>query len=303
MKIQRRDFIKHSALGLGGLWVAPGLGAKQAEATGHFNPFTRVALGRTGLKVSRLCMGTGSHGSRRESNQTRLGQGEYERLLREAHERGVGMFDLADLYGSHAGFANAMHGVPRDKYCLVTKIWWRPGSSLPEPDRPDADVVVERFLGELKTDHIDLLLLHCVKDADWPQRLRRQMDILSRLKAQGKIRALGVSCHTLAALQSAACEPWVESVHARINPYGMSMDGAPEQVVPVLRKIHAAGKGVVGMKIIGEGRLRNDPLRRAESIRFALNLGCVDVLNVGFEKTAELEDFIAQVRRTQIVKW
>jgi hypothetical protein len=38
--------------------------------------------------------------------------------------------------------------------------------------------------------------------------------------------ALGVSCHSLDALQAAAREPWVESVHARINPYGMSMGGA-----------------------------------------------------------------------------
>jgi hypothetical protein len=64
--------------------------------------------------------------------------------------------------------------------------------------------------------------------------------------------ALGVSCHSLDALRAAAREPWAESVHARINPYGMSMDGPPEQVAPVLKDIHAAGKGVVGVKIIGE---------------------------------------------------
>ena len=83
------------------------------------------------------------------------------------------------------------------------------------------------FLKELKTDYIDLLLLHCVTDADWPEQLRKQMDIMSKLKSQGKIRALGVSCHSIAALEAAAAEPWVESVHTRINPYGMSMDGSP----------------------------------------------------------------------------
>ena len=62
---------------------------------------------------------------------------------------------------------------------------------------------------------------------------------------------------------AAANEPWVDSVHTRINPYGMSMDGPVDKVVPVLQKLHAAGKGVVGMKIIGEGRLRSRRSRRS----------------------------------------
>ena len=112
---------------------------------------------------------------------------------------------------------------------------------------------------------------------------------------------MGVSCHSLEALELCATEPWVESVHTRINPYGMSMDGPPEKVVPVLRKIHAAGKGVVGMKIIGEGRLRNDPEKRQASIKFALELGCVDVLNVGCESIAEVEDLAASIKKVQRV--
>jgi hypothetical protein len=106
-----------------------------------------------------------------------------------------------------------------------------------------------------------------------------------------------VSCHSIAALEAAANEPWVDSVHTRINPYGMSMDGPPEKVVPVLQKLHAAGKGVVGMKLIGEGRLRNDEEKRSESARFVLGLGCVDVLNVGFEKVEEIDDFADRVRK------
>jgi hypothetical protein len=119
------------------------------------------------------------------------------------------------------------------------------------------------------------------------------------LKEKGYVRALGVSCHSLGALQAAAREPWVESVHARINPYGMSMDGPPEKVVPVLKEIHAAGKGVVGMKIMGEGRLRNDDERRDASVKYALTLGCVDVLNVGCESMAEVDDLAARVRRVE----
>jgi len=147
------------------------------------------------------------------------------------------------------------------------------------------------------TDYLDLVLLHCVSSPKWPEELRERMDSLARLKTKGVIRAHGVSCHSLAALEAAAAEPWVDSVHVRINPYGMSMDDKPEKVVPVLKKLHAAGKGVVGMKIIGEGRLGNDAEKRDESARFVLGLGCVDVLNIGFEKVEEIDDFARRVRK------
>jgi len=271
----------------------------RAEATAKtFDPFERVPLGKTKLKFSRIVLGTGMRGGHRESNQTRLGKEKFEGLIRESFDRGVIGFDLADLYGTHPYVIPALKGISRDRFQVITKIWWNTGG-IPEPERPDADVVVERFLRELNTDYIDLVLLHCVTSAKWPEQLRKQMDILSKFKDQGKIRALGVSCHSLAALEAAAVEPWVESVHTRINPYGMSMDGPPEKVVPVLQKIHAAGKGVVGMKIIGEGRLRNDDEKRDASVKFALQLGCVDVLNVGCENIGEVDDLIARVRKVE----
>ncbi|HZL42894.1 MAG TPA: aldo/keto reductase, partial [Verrucomicrobiae bacterium] len=168
---------------------------------------------------------------------------------------------------------------------------------IPESERPDADVVVPRFLSELHTDYIDLLLLHCVTSRRWPQQLRKQMDILSKYKEKGVVRALGVSCHSLEALEAAADEPWVDSVHTRINPYGMSMDGPAERVLPVLKKLHAAGKGVVGMKLVGAGHLRRDSARLDESVKHALHSGCVDVLNVGCESLREVDDFSARITK------
>lgn len=298
MKLKRREFIKKSALSAGGLMLAAKLGAAGQPAPQFHDPYARVPLGNTDLKFTRLCMGTGTHGSRRSSNQTRKGDAAFQKLLRDAYDRGIRTFDLADLYGSQPHVPHAFAGLPRESYSLITKIWWS-GGGLPEAERPGADVVVSRFLKELKTDYVDLLLLHCVSATDWPAQLRPQMDILSKLKSQGKIRALGVSCHSIAALDAAAAEPWVESVHTRINPYGMSMDGPPEAVVPALKKLHAAGKGVIGMKIIGEGRLRNDDAKRDASVKFALDLGC-HILNVGFESIDEIDDLAARVRKVPI---
>ncbi len=157
-------------------------------------------------------------------------------------------------------------------------------------------MVIARFLKELNTDYIDLVLLHCVVSPKWPEELRRQMDLMAKLKDRGVIRAHGVSCHSLEALEAAVTEPWVDSVHTRINPYGMSMDGPADKVAPVLQRLHAAGKGVVGMKIVGEGRLRDQPEKRTESVRYVLGLGCVDVLNVGCESTAEIDDLADRVK-------
>jgi aryl-alcohol dehydrogenase-like predicted oxidoreductase len=296
MKIKRREFLKRSALGVGGMILAPSLAPAIQPGLTSYEPYESVTLGKTKLKFSRVCIGTGMRGGKRESNHTRMGKEKFEALLKGAHDRGVTWFDLADLYGTHPYVMPALQGIPRDKFGIVTKLWFRPGG-LPESERPDADEVVPRFLKELKTDYIDLMLLHCVTSAKWPEELRKQMDILSKFKEKGAIRALGVSCHSLEALEAAVTEPWVESVHARINPYGMSMDGAPEKVVPVLKRLHAAGKAIVGMKLIGEGKLRDDDEKRDESVRYVLGLGCVDILNVGFEKLEEVDDFAARVRK------
>jgi aryl-alcohol dehydrogenase-like predicted oxidoreductase len=296
MKIQRREFVKRSALGLGGILAGVPLARAAESKPAFFDPYETVSLGQSKLKLSRFCLGTGVHGGNRQSDHTRMGKQKFEALVQGAYERGVRTFDLADLYGTHPFLLPALKGIPRDKVAIFTKLWFSPGG-IPESERPAADVVISRFLKEIGTDYLDLVLLHCVTSPKWPEELRPYMDSLDNLKSKGVIRAHGVSCHSLAALETAAAEPWVDSVHARINPYGMSMDDKPDKVVPVLKKLRAAGKGVVGMKIIGEGRLSNDAEKRDTSARFVLGLGCVDVLNIGFEKTEEIDDFAERVRK------
>jgi len=264
----------------------------QAAAGG---PTDLVPLGQA-LKVSRVGFGTGMKARDRVSNQTRLGRRHFDRLFQYAYERGIRLFDLADMYGSHEYAARNLGGKPRESYTLVSKLWLRPGG-VPEADKGDADVMVARFLRELKTDYIDLVQLHCMSGANWPAKHRRWMDQLEALKQRGLIRAHGCSCHSLGALAAAAAEPWVDVVHARINPFGLLMDGTPEEVLAAVRTIHAAGKGVLGMKIIGEGQLRDDDRRREQSVRFAIGSGVVDAIVVGFEQTWEMDDLLARVQR------
>lgn len=296
MRMKRREFLTKSIGGVGGLLFGSHLLAGAEGSSTTYDPYERVPLGKTGIKVSRVGFGTGMRGGRRQSNQTRLGKEKFEKLLRDSYERGVRFFDMADLYGSHPYVAAALKQMRRKDYVLGSKIWWRRGG-IPEKERPGADVVVERFLGELETDYLDLILLHCVVSAKWPEELGEQMNVLAKLKKKGLVRAHGVSCHSLDALKAAADEPWVDSVHARINAYGTKMDGPPELVAPVLKRMHEAGKGVAGMKLIGEGEFRNSDEKRDESVRYVLGLGCVDIMIVGFEKTEEIDDFAARVRK------
>lgn len=296
MKLTRRKFLEGAAVGAGGLLLGCGKDKLDAGASWPPRAGDLVPLGKTGIKLTRVGLGTGMRGSRGQSNQTRLGAEKLHALLRGAYERGVRWFDLADMYGSHPFLTPALKGIPRDRYTIVSKIWWRRGG-LPERQRPLADVVVPRFLKEIGTDYIDLILLHCVTAPDWPNQLGDQMNALAALKKRGLIRAHGVSCHSLRALSACADEPWVDSVHARINPYGAVMDGPATQVAPVLARIHAAGKGVVGMKLIGEGRFRDSGEMRDTTLRYVMHLGCVDTMVVGFERLAEIDDFTARLRR------
>ncbi len=257
------------------------------------NPTALVPLG-TALNACRISCGTGMRGSPgRQTNQTRLGQEKFESLLDYAYDCGIRQFDMADMYGTHAYVGRVLKGKKRDDIQLVTKIWTNPGW-LPEKERPLADVLVKRFLEELQTDYIDLVQIHGMGSSKWNVSERRQMDALAKLKEDGLIRAHGVTLHSIPAMKTASEEPWVDVVHARVNPFGKQTDGAMEEVVPLLKKIHAAGKGIIGMKLIGEGTF--DLAQRQQALKFVMKLGCVDCMTVGFEKPGEVDEFLASVR-------
>src|SRR5215472_12477168 len=123
MQIPRREFLKRSAVGLGGLVAGLPVAQTAESKPTYFDPYEFVPLGKTKLKVSRFCLGTGVHGGNRQSNATRMGKEKFEALIRAAHERGIGVYDLADLYGTHPYVVPALKELPRDKYVLISKIW------------------------------------------------------------------------------------------------------------------------------------------------------------------------------------
>jgi len=285
--MHRRQFLVRSATGLGAAWLTSksilNTLASQPLAS-KFTASDTVLLGSTGIKTSRLAMGTGTVGSGHHSHQTALGIKGLSDLLLNGYDHGLRFFDAADSYGSHPHVAEALKHVQRDKVTVLTKTWAR------DPATARADL--DRFRRELGTDYLDICLMHCLTESDWTERYKGVMDVFSEAKEKGTIRAHGCSCHSIEALRAAAKSPWVEVDLARINPIGASMDADPTTVVGVLREMKASGKAVVGMKILGQGDLRH---RQDEAIKYALSLGLLDAFTVGAESKTEQEDLIRRV--------
>ncbi len=283
--MKRRDFLKSTALGVGAAWLGtkpiPAFGR---PATGRFSATEIVTLGNTGIKTSRLAMGTGTIGSGHHSHQTALGIKGLADLLYRGYDHGLRFFDAADSYGSHPHVAEALKRVPREKVTVLTKSWARDGKQM------TADV--DRFRKELNTDYFDILLMHCLQEPDWNTQFRSAMDAISEAQEKGIVRAHGCSCHTIEALRLAAKEPWVQVMLSRINPVGAHMDADPPTVVSVLREGRAAGKAIVGMKILGQGEMRT---RQDEALKYALSLGVLHAFTIGAENAAEQDDLLRRI--------
>ena len=286
--MRRRTFLNQAARGIVAASFASHALAKRLLAlpaiNQKFSASDTVALGKTGIQTSRLAMGTGTVGVGHHSHQTDLGVAGLSKLLLNGYDNGLRFFDSADSYGSHPHVAEALKHIDRSKVTILSKSWAR------DPNEMRADL--DRFRRELGTDHIDVMLMHCLTEADWTTRYRPVMDILEEAKQKGIIRAHGCSCHSIEALRAAAKSPWVDVDLVRINPIGAHMDAEPDTVVSVIKEMKAAGKGIIGMKILGQGALRN---RQDEALKFALGLNLLDAFTIGAESIAEQSDLLRRI--------
>ena len=285
--ICRRQFLRRSAWLAACTWLNSTLAARLAAlpaTIARVSAADTVTLGNTGIQTSRLAMGTGTIGYAHHSNQTALGLHGLSRLLQNGYDNGLRFFDTADAYGSHPHVADALQHVDRSQVTILTKSWSRTAPEM----RADLD----RYRRELRTDRLDIVLIHCVTESDWTTRYRPVMDVLSEAKEKGIVRAHGCSCHSIEALRAAAKSPWVEVDLVRINPIGSHMDTDPETVVSVIREMRASGKAIVGMKLLGQGDLGH---KQDEAIRYALGLGVLDAFTIGAESTQEQMDLIRRI--------
>ncbi len=290
----RRQFL-NSALGA---TAATALAPQQAFAAKR-SATDWVTLGNSGVKVTRLAFGTGTNGGR---VQRELGQKEFTRLVRHAYDRGIRFFESADNYDQmHEMLAEALRGIPRENYRLMTKLRWR------DSERPGYDVnaEIDRFRKELNSDYFDVFLLHNVQSPTWPSDLERLRDAVSEAKHKQVIRCHGCSGHGLLPIRAYPGNKWLDVALMRVNHDGTRMDnlrnvnndkGVPQEVLPVMEKAHAQGTGILGMKIIGEGSFRS-PEQREASIQHVIKNTKVQAMTIGFKSTAEIDEAIERIDR------
>ena len=275
--MKRRTFIRNTLAGSVLLSAFPYEALALEE---KLYPYDRVKLGNTGIEMSRMAMGTGTHGFGGASNQTRqLGIKGLSDMLLAAKDDGINFWETADQYGSHPHVGDALKKVNREEVVILTKT----NSTTYEDVKKDLD----RFRIELGTDYLDVILLHAVTDPQWNQNMKGAMEALAEAKEEGILRAHGISCHSIGALETAADEPWVEVDLARFNPGGARMDADVPTVQKVLTRMKDNGKAIIAMKVYGCGELLH---MKDECLQFQTGTGLADAFTMGFESIEQLKD-------------
>jgi aryl-alcohol dehydrogenase-like predicted oxidoreductase len=256
----------------------------------------QVLLGNTGVRLSRLGIGTGTNSGQ---VQRALGREGFDRLIRYAYDQGITYIDTAESYHTHEYIREAIKGLPREKLYIQTKM---PGT----PEKPAE--VLDRYRRELGIEYFDCVLSHYATTADWDDQRKRVLDALQEAKEKKILRAKGVSCHGLPALRRATAVPWVDVQLVRLNPQGRHIDGPSFEwnaqgyettladVTKEIQAMRAQGRGIIGMKLIGNGDFK-DPAQREKSIRYAMGCGLLDAAVIGFATTAEIDEAIQRMNR------
>jgi predicted aldo/keto reductase-like oxidoreductase len=252
----------------------------------------QVPLGNTGIRLSRLGFGTGSNSGH---TQRDMGKEEFIKLIHCAYDQGITYFDCAQAYATFDWMADAIKGLPREKLFIQSKIDHRPEDILG---------LIDQHRKTFDTDYVDSMLIHCMTQANWPDTWKRIRDGYDQAQDKKWIRVKGVSCHSLPALRDAAASDWPQVHLVRLNPQGAFMDG-PEQhynminneVAPVLEQLkimHAKGRGVIGMKMVGNGTFVNAEDRQ-KAMNFAMSRPEVSAVVVGFKNRGEVDEAIRRV--------
>jgi predicted aldo/keto reductase-like oxidoreductase len=280
--ITRRDFLAGTSAAAGAVAFGRQFAlAEPAVAVAPAKPISGtdiVTLGNTDIKTSVLGIGTGTRGGR---EQREMGEQGFVKLAREAFDRGIRYIDTADMYQMHPFVAAALKELPREELFIQTK------TRAKDAEKTKTDI--ERFRQELNIETIDTLLIHCMTKDQWPGDMRPVIDALMEAKQKGRVRAIGVSCHTLDALVDAADCPEMDVHLVRINHDGEKMDGSPADVSAQIARMQKKGRGVLGMKIYGEGAFKSRE-ERLKSLKYVLGLGGVQAFTIGFSKIEHIDE-------------
>jgi len=283
----RRAFLK-TGLAVGALAGAGRLSLKAEPQTAT----DWVMLGKSGVKVTRLAFGTGSFSGQVQRD---LGQEQFTKLVRYAHERGIRFFETAESYGGmHEMLGIALQGVPRDSYKLMTKLTTNDGNPQEK---------IDQLRRMAKTEYFDIALLHWQHTPTWPTDSLKWQDGISEAQSKQVVLSHGASMHGLPALRQAPENKWLEVAMIRVNHKGVRMDaedyntqglGNVSEVVTHVKQVRKDGMGVISMKLVGEGTFTQRADRQA-AMKFAFRNAGVDAVTVGYKNTAEIDEAIENI--------
>ncbi|MDR0475406.1 MAG: aldo/keto reductase [Treponema sp.] len=143
-----------------------------------------VVFGRTGLKVTIAGLGCGGFS---QLGLKKHGLDHAANIVKTAYDAGVNYFDTATIYGTQGAVGKGLSGIKRDSYFISTKFPYnmkKPAEFMP---------TLEESLRELKTDYIDVYLIHGVMPKDYAFVVETYVPLLKEAQKQGKIRFLGTS--------------------------------------------------------------------------------------------------------------
>jgi aryl-alcohol dehydrogenase-like predicted oxidoreductase len=229
----------------------------------------QVRLGRTGLKVSELCLGMMSYGDS-SWREWILGEEASERFVRRAVEAGITFFDTADVYSLGAservtGKLLAKYFPRRDDYVLATKVY-NAMSDRPTDrglSRKHILAGIDASLKRLGTDYIDLYQIH---RWDYETPIEETMEALHDVVRAGKARYIGAS--SMFAWQFAQAQytarrgGWTEFV-AMQNHYNLVYREEEREMLPLCREL---GVGVIPWSPLARGLLAGNRRRGGEKL-------------------------------------
>lgn len=246
----------------------------------------RVLLGKTAIRVSRLCFGTGQLSDFR-FNFTPKDAAE---LLEYGYAQGVNFIDTAIGYRTHPHVGlfvkNVMSkGARRDEIVINTK--------TNKKTAAEARGELEQALREMGIEYVDTIMLHGIRSDEDLKDREEALAELVKAKKEGLVRAVGASTHiyTGSAMRSCIDEARIEVILCLVNRQGVGLQGGDYAThTELIRAAYDRGKGVLGMKIVGEGYLAEE----AESqMRYGFALPGIHALDIGMKSRAQVDMAIA----------
>jgi len=235
-------------------------------------------LGKTGIKVSRLCFGALTVGPL----QANLPVGEGVAVIRRALESGVNFIDTAELYQTYPYIREAIRG--REHETIITTKCY---AYTREGMKKSLDVA----LAGLGRDYIDIFLLHEQESELTIQGHWEAVEYLLEAKRRGVVRAVGISTHSVRGVRAAASVPEFDVIHPLVNISGIGIcDGTVEDMIGAIQEAWRAGKGLYGMKALGGGNLIGNS---GEAFSFVLSLSGLASVAVGMRTAAEVDYNVA----------